>query len=89
MIVFTNSPVKGTSPALIAPAVEVVWPSSVISTAGAIFPMSLDAEVKKYRRKTTAHKTKAVESDIGSSFNEVSVLSLSFFLFFFLPPFLY
>ncbi|KAL4606720.1 hypothetical protein ACB092_09G123900 [Castanea dentata] len=33
--------------------------------------MSLDAEVKKYRRKTTAHRTKAVESDIGSSFNEL------------------
>nr|POE53773.1 hypothetical protein CFP56_76938 [Quercus suber] len=69
--VLTDSLVKGTSPAPIAPAVEVVGPSSVISIGGAIFPMSLDAKAKKYRRKTTAHKTKAVESDIGSSSNEL------------------
>lgn len=81
--VLTDSLVKGISPAPIAPAIEVVGPSSVISIGGTIFPMSLDAKVKKYRRKTTAHKTKAVESDIGSSSNEVNVLSLSFFLFFF------
>ena len=71
MIVLHDSPVRDTSLAITTPVVKAVRPSSV-STAGVVPSVSPDFEVKKYRRKSTAHKMKTVGPDVGSSSGEVN-----------------
>ena len=66
MIVLNDSLVKDTSLALTTPAVEAVRPPLVPTTEIVPF-LSPDFDARTYRRKTTAHKAKAVRFDIESS----------------------
>ena len=66
VIVLHDSPVRDTSLALTTPMVEAVGPPLVPTTEIVPF-LSLDFEARVYRRKTTAHRVKAIRPDVESS----------------------
>ena len=71
MIVLHDSPVRDTSLTLSTPAIKAVGPQLVSTIEIAPF-LSPDIEVRTYRRKTTAHRVKAVRPDVESSSGEVN-----------------
>ena len=71
MIELHDSPVRDTSLSLTIPTVENVRPLLVLTT-GVVPFLSPDFEARTYRRKTTAHRMKAVRPDDESSSEEVN-----------------
>ena len=66
-----DSPIRDTSVSLTIPAVKNVRPPLVLTT-GVVPFLSPDFEARTYRRKTTAHRMKAVRPNDESSSEEVN-----------------
>ena len=71
MIELHDSPVRDISFSLTIPTVENVRPP-LVPTTGVVPFLSPDFEARTYRRKTTAHRMKAVRPDDESSSEEVN-----------------